>query len=170
MSARAILTLGAIAIGIVAISHAMPRIPRLIWNASPSVPIGLYRVQSGTAPHIGDLVAVTPPKPLGLYMAIRHYLPLGLPLLKHLAGTAGATVCRNQLDIVLGGHVVAKALTQDSRSRPLPNWQGCHRIKPGEVFLLNPAVPDSFDGRYFGTLPASSLLGRAVPLMVVATP
>jgi conjugative transfer signal peptidase TraF len=170
MSARAILILGAAAIGIVAISHAIPRIPRLIWNASPSVPIGLYGVHPDTPPHAGDLVAVSPPKPLGLYMAVRHYLPLGLPLLKHLAATAGATVCRNRLDIVLNGHAVARALPNDRKGRPLPDWQGCHRIKPGEVFLLNPAVPDSFDGRYFGTLPASSLLGRAVPLIVVATP
>ena len=35
---------------------------------------------------------------------------------------------------------------------------------PGDVFLMNPGVPDSLDGRYFGPLPASSIIGRAVPL------
>ena len=29
---------------------------------------------------------------------------------------------------------------------------------------MNPGVPDSLDGRYFGPLPASSIIGRAVPL------
>ena len=29
---------------------------------------------------------------------------------------------------------------------------------------MNPASKHSFDGRYFGPLPASSIVGRAVPL------
>ncbi len=37
-------------------------------------------------------------------------------------------------------------------------------LQPGEVFLMNPTAPDSLDGRYFGPLPASSIVGRAVPL------
>jgi type IV secretory pathway protease TraF len=44
----------------------------------------------------------------------------------------------------------------------------CRTLRTGQVLLLNPAVPDSFDGRYFGILPASTLLGRASPLAVVS--
>ena len=29
---------------------------------------------------------------------------------------------------------------------------------------MNPTVPDSLDGRYFGPLPATSIVARAVPL------
>ena len=29
---------------------------------------------------------------------------------------------------------------------------------------MNPTVPDSLDGRYFGALPVSSIVARAVPL------
>ena len=36
--------------------------------------------------------------------------------------------------------------------------------RAGEVFLMNPGVPDSLDGRYFGPLPASSIIGRAAPV------
>ena len=32
------------------------------------------------------------------------------------------------------------------------------------TLVLNPAHPDSLDGRYFGPLPASAVIGRAVPL------
>ena len=35
-------------------------------------------------------------------------------------------------------------------------------LRPGEVFLMNPTVPDSLDGRYFGPLPAASIVARAV--------
>ena len=36
--------------------------------------------------------------------------------------------------------------------------------KAGEIFLMNPTVPDSLDGRYFGPLPVTSIVARAVPL------
>jgi type IV secretory pathway protease TraF len=37
-------------------------------------------------------------------------------------------------------------------------------IPTGEVFLMNWEVRDSLDGRYFGPVPASSVIGRALPL------
>ena len=48
--------------------------------------------------------------------------------------------------------------------RALPVWHGCRTIAPGEVFLMNPAVPDTLDGRYFGPLPPRPIVGRADPL------
>jgi type IV secretory pathway protease TraF len=56
------------------------------------------------------------------------------------------------------------ALDHDRRGRPLPVWQGCRRIANGEIFLMNPSVPDSLDGRYFGPLPARDVIGKATPL------
>lgn len=32
---------------------------------------------------------------------------------------------------------------------------------------MNPRSADSFDGRYFGPLPASSVIGRAIPLWTI---
>ena len=48
--------------------------------------------------------------------------------------------------------------------RDLPVWQGCRVIGDGEIFLMNWEVGDSLDGRYFGPIPASSVIGRALPL------
>lgn len=36
--------------------------------------------------------------------------------------------------------------------------------------MLNPNHADSMDGRYFGPLPASTVLGRAVPILTRDTP
>jgi type IV secretory pathway protease TraF len=52
----------------------------------------------------------------------------------------------------------------DSRGRPLPVWQGCRVIADGEVFLMNWQSADSLDGRYFGALPTSAVIGTAEPL------
>ena len=40
----------------------------------------------------------------------------------------------------------------------------CRVIRDGELFLMNWDVRDSLDGRYFGPVPASSVIGRALPL------
>jgi len=57
-----------------------------------------------------------------------------------------------------------RALDRDSRGRVLPTWNGCRVLAVGEVFLMNWQSEDSFDGRYFGPLPASTIVGRADPL------
>ena len=51
-----------------------------------------------------------------------------------------------------------------STSSAAPVWQGCRVIAEGEVFLMNPDVGDSLDGRYFGPFPASAVIGHAIPL------
>lgn len=138
--------------------------PRFIWNASASAPIGLYRIHPDRDPAIGALVAVTPPERLARWLSARDYLPEGVPLLKHVAAKAGQQVCRTGAVVSVDTRPVARARRRDGRGRPLPAWQGCRTLEPGEIFLLNPSVPDSLDGRYFGPLPASAVIGRATPL------
>ncbi len=140
----------------------------LLWNASASAPRGLYLLRPATPLHIGELVAVAPPEPLARFAALRGYLPLGVPLLKHIAALEGQTVCRLAYTITIDGRPVATVRERDSRGRLLPRWQGCRALRAGEVFLLNSAIPDSFDGRYFGVLPANIVTARAEPLCLIS--
>lgn len=144
--------------------------PAFIWNASANVPIGLCRVLPEDHLGVADLVAVTPPEPIAKFLADRNYLPRGVPLLKHALGLPGQTVCRIRLDVLIDGIGMATACERDRRGRSLPNWQGCHTIAEGQVFLMNYQSTDSLDGRYFGPLPAASIIGRAVPLYTFETP
>ena len=153
----------AFAVLFIAVAILDPR-PRVIWNASASAPIGLYRIYRDRDPAIGALVAVTPPERLSRWLSARGYLPEGVPLLKHIAAKAGQRVCREGAVVSVDGHPVASARARDGRGRPLPVWQGCRTLESGEIFLLNPSVPDSLDGRYFGPLPTSAVIGRATPL------
>ena len=45
--------------------------PRLVWNASASVPVGLYGIGSATPLEVTDLVAVNAPEPLAAFRADR---------------------------------------------------------------------------------------------------
>lgn len=152
-----------ISFAIIAIADPLPRV---IWNASASAPIGLYRIHPDHDPPAGVLVAVTPPRRLARWMAERGYLPEGVPLLKHVAAKAGQRFCRIGDVLSVDARPVAIALAHDRRGRSLPVWQGCRTLRPGELLLLNPAHPDSLDGRYFGPLPASAVIGRATPLLL----
>lgn len=138
--------------------------PRLLWNASASVPIGLYRIDVGARPRLGDLVAIAPPPGLAAYLSRREYLPLGVPLLKHVAGLPGSLVCRSGAFVTIDGAGVARALARDGADRPLPVWSGCRTIGPDEIFLIN-AARDSLDGRYFGAIPTAGLIGTAHPVL-----
>ena len=159
----------AFAASFVAIAIADP-FPRIIWNASASAPIGLYRIHPDSDPPRGALVAITPPERLAHWLSARGYLPEGVPLLKHVAAKAGQHVCRIGNVVSVNDRPVAIARALDGRGRALPIWQGCRMLEPGELLLLNPSVPDSLDGRYFGALPISAVLGRAIPLLTRDAP
>ncbi|MBS1834394.1 MAG: S26 family signal peptidase [Acidobacteria bacterium] len=146
-------------------SAATPKL--LLWNASASVPVGLYVLRAARPLHVGELVTVTPPSSLAAFMASRGYVPRGVPLVKHIAALAGETVCRHARAIIINGHAVAIVRSRDSGGRSLPVWQGCKQLNADDVFLLNTAVPDSFDGRYFGVLSASTIAARAEPLWII---
>jgi hypothetical protein len=71
----------AVALGVAALglTIAVPPRPRLLWNASASAPIGLYRVGAITATAPGDLVVAWLPGPARRLAAERRYLPSNVP-------------------------------------------------------------------------------------------
>jgi conjugative transfer signal peptidase TraF len=137
--------------------------PSLVWNASESVPVGLYRVLPAGKLTVTDLVVAMPPEPLATFLAEGDYLPRGVPLIKRVLALPGQTICRKGAAIVVDGIEMGMAREYDSRGRPLPVWQDCRAVADGEVFLMNWDEPGSLDGRYFGALAVSSIIGRAEP-------
>ena len=143
-------------------NRVLPKL--LLWNASASVPVGLYALRPADNPEIADLVVVVPPAPLAAYLSERGYLAPGVPLLKRVAALPGQTVCRSAMTISVDGALLGHARERDGSSRVLPAWQGCRVLSDAAVFLMNWQAADSFDGRYVGPLPRSSIIARAVPL------
>jgi conjugative transfer signal peptidase TraF len=143
---------------------ALPPLPRLVWNASASAPIGLYAVPPGAALQRGDMGVAWPPAEARHLAASRRYLPSNVPLVKRVAGIAGDTICAVDRVVTVNGRPVAERRAADAAGRPLAAWQGCIRLAPGMVFLLTTETPDSFDGRYFGPTLAQDVIGKAIPL------
>jgi conjugative transfer signal peptidase TraF len=142
----------------------VPVSQHIVWNITASVPTGLYLNRGKQSIHVGERVAVEPPPALRRLLAERGYLPVGVPLLKRVAAVSGQRVCRFAHGVTIDGELVGVARSFDRRGRSLPAWSGCHRIQSGELFVMNPDAPDSFDGRYFGVLSMTAVIGRATPI------
>lgn len=155
-------TIGAIAL-LVGTIVAKPS-PLFIWNSSASVPVGLYRVRPDGNHYVTELVAVRPPAPLATYLDLNGYLPIGVPMLKRVLALPGQTVCRNGSTITVDGIAVGEARERDRRGRPLPVWEGCDLVGDDELFLMNWQSASSLDGRYFGMMPATAIVGRVLPM------
>ena len=153
-------------VGLLAFAFASHPLPLYMWNASASVPVGLYRLQSTDQRYVTELVAVLPPEPLATFLVDGNYLSRGVPMLKRVLALPGQTVCREGLTILVDAIAVGAARKRDGRGRLLPVWQGCRVVRMDELFLMNGRSPDSLDGRYFGPIPASAVIGRAHPVWI----
>ncbi len=151
----------AVATSLLGATLAFPPAPRLLWNASPSAPMGLYLVSPGDDPLPGDMVIARIPRPWRDLAASRRYIPSNVPLVKRVVGYPGREVCALGNEIFLDGVPLVVRKARDGKGRPMPWWEGCRVLARGEYFLLMTASPDSFDGRYFGISHSSDIIGQA---------
>ncbi|HEF5875679.1 TPA: S26 family signal peptidase [Burkholderia cenocepacia] len=164
MSRRCILAVALLAVIGIAATSATDMPLRLVWNATASAPVGFYTIEPADRIEVPELIAIMPPEPLAGFMVGRGYVGRGVPLLKRVVGLPGQRVCRTRHTITVDGVEMGDALERDRMGRALPVWQGCRVIADGQLLLMNIDVPDSLDGRYFGPVPASAVIGRALPL------
>ena len=175
-------TLAAIGFAALAWASFVHPFPRLIYNPSDSVPVGWYRVDplrhrpsslSRPLPpslRVDSIVLTTLPPDAAALAAQRGYLPTRVPLLKRVGAVAPQEVCIAGGIVRIDGVPSAAVLRADRWGRPLPSWQQCRRLEPGELFLLSVTNPASFDSRYFGPVRASAVIGVAHPVWLEKRP
>jgi conjugative transfer signal peptidase TraF len=148
-----------------------------LWiNTTDSLPMGLWRQATDQAVRPGDVVLLclpaTPATELG--QARGYIAPGACPtgqeiLLKPIAAGAGDVVRVSPSGVSVNGLPIANStqLADDSRGRPLPDYPaGTYRVPVGEIWLVSPHNPRSFDSRYFGPVPASLVRSTVRPVWV----
>lgn len=135
--------------------------PALLWNATQSSPVGLYAVTAADGIERDDMVVAWPPASARALAAERGYLPINVPLVKRVAAAEGDRVCAAGEALYVNGALAASRRARDGIGRPLPRWNGCLELGPGQYLLLMADSPASFDGRYFGVTEALDLVGEA---------
>jgi conjugative transfer signal peptidase TraF len=148
-----------------------------LWiNTTDSMPLGLWRQAADQAARPGDVVLLCLPAiPATELGQARGYIapgpcPTGQEiLLKPIAAGAGDVVTVSPSGMSIDGRPIANSaqLARDSRGRPLPAYPaGTYRVPAGEIWLVSPHNPRSFDSRYFGPVPASLVRSTVRPMWV----
>jgi conjugative transfer signal peptidase TraF len=135
----------------------------LLWNWTPSLPLGLYWLSPDRPIAVGTLVALPVPRDVQELVRERKYLPPGAVLIKPVVALSGDHVCTDGGTLVVNGSVLGAVPTEDSAKRPLPHANGCGPLSEGQVFLAS-HYPKSFDSRTFGPVSLDQIRGTVTPL------
>lgn len=131
--------------------------PWLLYNHTPSVPIGVYRY-AGKSPQRGDLVAFHLPDAAHDYARQRGE-PTDTMLLKPVLAMSGDYVSTLHGEMRINGALIGAVPDTDSAGRTLPRWRGDRVLADGELFVGSTRIDHSFDSRFFGPVHASQIVG-----------
>ena len=135
----------------------------LLWNWTPSLPLGLYWVSPWSRARVGALVAFPVPQNVRQLVLARRYLPPGALLVKPVVAMHPDSVCTDGGTLTVNAAPLGAIATHDTRGRPLPSDERCGPLPEGDVFVAS-HFPTSFDSRTFGPVPLSDIRGTVTPL------
>ena len=151
-------------LGVAALSATIPQ-PAVLWNPTPSEPIGLY-VRRAAPPRTGSIIAFRAPSMAFPYADERMSYLRRVPILKAVAASEKDEVCTDRGELTINGRWRASVQGRDGRGVRLPAWRGCRILERGEYFVFSDRVPNSFDSRYYGPVRRTSIIGVFEPLLV----
>jgi conjugative transfer signal peptidase TraF len=141
-------------------------------------PPGVYRaaaLRPRDALARGELVLVCLPEKLARYALERAYLARGAgcgdgiePVGKRVGALAGDTVALAPDYVAVNSRRLPNSAsrTRDSHGRDVPHVAfGTYTVKAGEVWLFGEADPRSWDSRYFGAVPTSTVRAELKPVI-----
>jgi len=145
----------------------------VVINATPSMARGVWQRTDQPLAR-GVVVIACPPPTATLELGVaRHYLADGdcpsrsEPLIKPIAAMPGDTVVvRPSGAIEVNGTLLnnSRSLRNDEGGLPLTDVAACtYTVAPGHVWLISTYSPLSFDSRYLGPVPISSIRGTMGP-------
>jgi conjugative transfer signal peptidase TraF len=137
--------------------------PQIIVNPTVSEPQGFYRLVSRSVRDYQRGMTVVFPVPHSFQGLVygRGWLKTGVPLLKHIGALTGDQVCIRNDTFTVNGRVLGPVSSVDATGAPLPRLRGCFEIEPGYFLPVGEGSARSFDGRYIGPQPLSSITAEA---------
>ncbi len=140
-------------------------------NTSPSLPLGLYMA---THKAVSNLIEFCPAQPFASLAIARGYRDQGTchdgaaPLLKPVVAEPGDIIDLSSRGIEVNGKLLPDTapLRRDTKGRFLKAWVfGRYVVEPGTVWVASSYNRRSFDSRYFGPVPTSSIREYLRPLL-----
>lgn len=137
---------------------------KFVWNATPSMPKGLYYLSYSNTIKPGDIVYFPiPDRVKKLVVDERKWLKANCSLMKPVVAVEGDFVCVNGTSLQVRG-IIGPVSSVDSLGRPLPAISWCGPLQKGQLFVGDISNPHSFDSRYFGPIEIQDIKGVATPV------
>src|SRR5258706_5407984 len=145
----------------------------LRWNASPSMPRGLYLLVP-FPPLPGEMVMACPPPKMACLGVERHYTARGGPcacrsavLLKYVVAAPRDRITVGPTSVRVNGVPLPGSAQRDRESsgRPAAGVKAGFLLAPHHFWLAG-LDARSWDSRYFGPVPKSAIRGVVRPLWV----
>lgn len=142
---------------------------------SSSMPRGFFLLLRPPGQPRPRLVLLCLPPELAELGRARGYLGLGTcpggaaAVVKPVVAVGGDRVSIGPEGVRVNGVLLPRSapLARDREGRPLTvRWRGPAVLPPGSVLVVSTFTERSWDGRYWGPLPALSVRARAVPLLL----
>jgi len=147
-----------------------------IYNATPSFPIGLYKINKNDKTiKRSKLILICPPATKLFYKAnskgyvSKGYCSSGLkPLIKKIAATSKDYISISKFVYINGiKQPKSNVYKKDSQGNSLKfSDKKNYYLKRNEIFLLSDYNERSFDSRYFGPIDKSLIIGTIEPVLV----
>lgn len=149
-------------------------------NASPSIPIGLYKLTDHKTYKRGNIVILCPPKS-DIFIAARDngYFSSGFcpgyfePLFKPVAAIEGDLIAISDSGISVNGKPIknSRRFQMDGHKNPLPRpGPGEFRVAANTIWLVSDYSARSFDSRYFGPIATRHIQGSIQPVLLISEP
>jgi conjugative transfer signal peptidase TraF len=144
----------------------------LRFNASPSLPIGIYIVTKEAS----NLAEFCPAEPFGRFAAARGYRSAGscpdgaAPLLKPVVAQCGDRVEFTNRGIAVNGKLLLNTAPRqaDTDQRQLKHWPfGTYVVAQNSIWVASAYNARSYDSRYFGPIRSSVIRNHLRPLIVL---
>lgn len=137
-----------------------------VYNVTPSIQKGLYKIYKAENIKKGDIVTFTIPEALKKFMVDRNYVSSKVDgLIKRIGAVEGDTITLTD-ELRINGEFIKKLPSYDTQGRVLPKMQGEYTLKKGEYFMLGDN-PLSFDSCYIGIVSEDKILNKAVLIFSV---
>lgn len=163
MTTKKIIYICFISIAAILLNSYKPETTLGYYNTNASAPKGWYKITNRPVER-GQYVILPVPDNVDKLVAGRGWWKPGVPLLKIVGAIEGDTVTITDAGMYINNIYMGPVLTEDKQGLPLPKLRGTFQIQPGQ-FLPISNYERSFDGRYFGPVPVSSIKYVVRPLL-----
>jgi conjugative transfer signal peptidase TraF len=134
----------------------------LTYQTTDSMPKGLYVIKPAHHLKRNDIVIFYPPAFALAFLMQQKLIPKNAILMKSVMAVEGDYICKKNQKLWINHRYIAPVYAHTLTNKRLPNKKFCQTLHANQYLLISTYVAHSFDGRYFGPVSKSRIIGKAI--------